>query len=258
MRVIPRFRRRGEDERAGTMSVMDHLEELRHRLIVCIYAVAAGSLVGWFLYGSVVNLIRNPFCAFVRENPDVRPPTGCDLVFTSPVEGMITKVKVVVFLGLLVALPVVMYQLWAFIAPGLTAKEKKYSVPFVTSAVALFALGATIAYVTLPKALQFILGFAGPNIVPLLSFGKYVGFVVLVTLAFGVSFLFPVVLVALELVGVIPSTRLRAWRRYALLFIVTFAAIITPSGDPWTLLAMSIPMYVFYEAAIVIGRWLGK
>jgi sec-independent protein translocase protein TatC len=257
MRVLPR-RRRSQDQRTGTMTVVEHLEELRHRLIVCLYAVAAGAVVGWFLYNPFMTLIKDPFCAYITSHPEQAPPTGCDLVFNAPLDAMLVKIKVVVFLGLVVALPVVLYQLWAFVAPGLTAREKKYSVPFVVSSCLLFLLGATVAYVMLPKGFGFLLGFAGEGVVPLLTIDRYVGFVVLVALAFGVSFLFPIFLIFLELAGVLSPDLLAKYRRYSLLGIAIFAAVITPSSDPYTMLAMMIPMYLFYEASIIIGRFLKR
>ncbi len=258
MRVIPRSLRRSEAERTGTMSVMEHLEELRRRLIIAGVAVLLGAVVGWFLYPAVLDLLREPFCQYLREHPEVRPPAGCDLVFNSPVDAFLTKLKMVGFLGLIVALPLVLYQLWAFIVPGLTSREKKWSVPFILTSTLLFLLGAAFSIWTLPKALDFLLGFAGEAVVPLITFDRYLGFVTLVTLAFGVSFLFPVILVFLEAVGVLSWQRLASWRRWAILGISVFAAVITPSGDPYTMLAMMIPMLVFYEAAIIIGRWLQK
>jgi sec-independent protein translocase protein TatC len=259
MAVIPRlrppFRRRSEEERTGTMTLIDHLEELRHRLIISLYAVACGAVVGWFLFDPFLRLVQNPFCNFVLSRPEnERPPTGCQLVFSGPLDSMLVKLKVVAFLGLAIALPVVLYQLWAFVVPGLTAREKKWSVPFILSSFVLFWLGAVFAFATLPKGLNFLLGFSGVRLVPLIAADRYIGFVVLVMLAFGVSFLFPIFLVFLQLVGVLSSARLRAWRRYAILGIAIFAAIITPSSDPYSMLAMMIPMYVFYEAAIIIGR----
>lgn len=240
------------------MSVVEHLEELRHRLIIALVAIAVGSIVGWFLYPYFVDLIRVPFCDYVTTHPEVRPPAGCDLVFAGPVDAFLVKMKTVVFLGLAVALPVVLWQLWAFVNPGLTDRERKWAIPFVASATILFFLGAAFAYWTLPRALDFLLGFAGEGVVPLITFDRYVGFVTLVTLAFGLAFLFPIVLVFLELVGVLSSRRLRSWRRWAILAIAVFAAVITPSQDPYTMLMMMVPMYVFYEAAIIIGRLLKK
>ena len=171
---------------------------------------------------------------------------------------MLVKMKTVLFIAIGIALPVLLYQLWAFIVPGLTSREKKYSIPFVISSFLLFVLGALFAYFTLPKAFSFMLGFAGNGVVPLLSFDRYLGFVFLVTLAFGLSFLLPVLLVFLELVGVVKPETLSKYRRYAIFLIFLFAAIITPSSDPYTMLAMGIPMYLFYEAAIIIGRFLKR
>ncbi|HET6713201.1 MAG TPA: twin-arginine translocase subunit TatC [Actinomycetota bacterium] len=254
MRLIPRFLRRSEAERTGTMSVMEHLEELRRRIVIAFFAILAGAVVGWFLYPYVLELLRDPFCQYLRDNPEVRPPAGCDLVFNSPVDAFLTKLKMVGFLGLIVALPVVLYQLWAFIVPGLTSREKRWSIPFIVSSTLLFIAGAAFAIWTLPRALEFLLGFGGEAIVPLITFDRYIGFVTLVTLAFGVSFLFPVILVFLEAVGVLSWQLLASWRRWAILGISVFAAVITPSGDPYTMFAMMIPMYVFYEASIIIGR----
>jgi sec-independent protein translocase protein TatC len=254
MRLIPAFLRRSEAERTGTMSVMEHLEELRRRIVIAFLAIFAGAVVGWFLYPYVLELLRDPFCQYLRDNPEVRPPAGCDLVFNSPVDAFLTKLKMVGFLGLIVALPIVLFQLWAFIVPGLTSREKKWSIPFIVTSTLLFIAGAAFAIWTLPKALEFLLGFGGEAVVPLITFDRYIGFVTLVTLAFGVSFLFPVILVFLEAVGVLSWQLLASWRRWAILGISIFAAVITPSGDPYTMFAMMIPMYVFYEASIIIGR----
>ncbi|HET9311608.1 MAG TPA: twin-arginine translocase subunit TatC [Actinomycetota bacterium] len=258
MRVIPRSLRRSEAERTGTMSVMEHLEELRRRIVIAGIAILVGAIVGWFLYPAVIDLLRDPYCQYLRENPEVRPPAGCRLTIVSPVDAFLTKLKMVGFLGLIVALPVVLYQLWAFIVPGLTSREKKWSIPFIVTSTLLFVLGAAFSLWTLPKALDFLLGFAGSAVVPLITFDRYLGFVTLVTLAFGLSFLFPVILVFLEAVGVLSWQRLASWRRWAILGIAIFAAVITPSGDPYSMLAMMIPMYVFYEGSIIIGRFMKR
>jgi len=258
MRLVPKFLRRSEAERTGTMTVVEHLEELRRRLIIAFIAVGLGSIVGWIIYPYFMDFIREPFCNYVTAHPDVRPPAGCDLVITGLIDPFIVKMKIVVYLGLAVALPVVLWQVWAFVNPGLTEGERRYAIPFVVSSTVLFFLGAAFAYWTLPKALNFLLGFAGAGITPILTADRYVSFIVLVTLSFGVAFLFPVLLVFLEIVGVLSSRRLRSWRRWAILGISIFAAVITPSSDPYTMLAMMIPMYLFYEAAIIIGRLMKK
>ena len=160
--------------------------------------------------------------------------------------------------GFFFASPVVLYQLWRFITPGLNPKEKRYAVPFVVSSVLLFLLGATLAKLTFPQALEFLVSVGGPNIDTIFSPAKYLRLVILVTISFGVAFQFTVLLVFLQLARVLTSRRLASWRRPAGVVIVVVAAVITPSQDPYTLLIMAGPMYVFYEASIVLGRILKK
>jgi sec-independent protein translocase protein TatC len=259
MRVLPKIRRRSPDERTGTMTLFEHLDELRQRIIVSMVAVAGGAVVGWFLYNPVVNLLLDPYCNYWEKlDPALRTTDSCVLFYMGPLDAMVVKLKVVVFIGILVALPVLLWQFWGFVVPGLTSRERRMSVPFVASSVVLFALGAAFAYWTLPKGLNFLLGFAGSNFVPILTGDRFITFVVLVAFAFGLSFEFPIVLIFLELVGVLSSARLRKWRRFSILGIAIFAAIITPSSDPYTMLALGLPMYVFYEAAIIIGRLMKR
>jgi sec-independent protein translocase protein TatC len=254
-----KIRRRPPEERAGSMTLVEHLEELRHRLVVCIIAVGAGAVVGWFLYGPVLNLILNPYCDYWHTiDPKLRINQTCSLFFSEPLGAMVVKLKIVVFIGIVVALPVLLYQLWMFIVPGLTKRERRMAIPFVASSVLLFALGALFAYITLPRGLNFLLGFAGNKFAPILTGDRFVAFVILVAVAVGLAFEFPVLLVFLEMVGVLSTNTLRKYRRYSFLGIAIFAAIITPSSDPYTMLAMTIPMWLFYEAAIIIGRLMKK
>ena len=241
------------------MTLIQHLEELRRRLVICIFAVTGGAIVGWFLYGPVLRLILNPYCDYWKTtDPKLRINKSCSLFFNEPLGAMVVKLKIVVFIGLMVALPVLLYQLWMFIVPGLTRRERRMAIPFVGSSVALFALGGLFAYITLPKGLNFLLGFAGSDFVPILTGDRFITFVILVAVAFGLAFEFPVLLVFLELVGVVTTQKLRRWRRFSILGIAIFAAIITPSSDPYTMLAMTVPMCLFYEAAIIIGRLMKK
>ncbi|HYJ60984.1 MAG TPA: twin-arginine translocase subunit TatC [Actinomycetota bacterium] len=257
MKLLPR-RSRSEEERAGSMTLVEHLTELRHRVIVSIWAIAIAMIAAWFLYEPFLSLVREPFCTFITDNPEFAPPTGCDLVFSGPFDAFAVRMKTMLYLGVVIAMPVLLFQLWAFIVPGLTAREKKWSIPFVVASFLLFLAGAVTAFFVLPKSLQFLLGFAGEGVVPLLTVDRYVGFVTLVTLAFGVSFLFPVVLVFLEAVGVIRPDTLAGFRRYAIVVIATIAAVITPGQDVFSMVAMMIPMYLFYEASIIIGRIITK
>ena len=260
MRVIPaRWLRRSRRDVEGTMTLVEHLEELRYRLVISIVAIAFGGVIAWFLFDPVVSLLRAPYCDYWETVPEsIRTTEECTFFFSGALEPALIKFKLVGYMALFFALPVVLYQLWGFVVPGLTKRERRLAIPFVASSVLLFALGALFAYLTLPRALQFLLGFAGEGFSPLLTGDRFFSFVVLVALSFGLSFEFPVVLVALQMVGALSSQRLRSWRRQAVVIIVVFAAVLTPSQDPYTLLAMSIPMYIFYEASILIGRLLKK
>ncbi len=257
MPLIPeKLRRRKAD---GSLTLVEHLEELRTRLIIAIAAIGVGAIAGWFLFGPVMTLLRDPYCAALNNIPkSSRPPTGCNFIVTGVLDPIVIKLKIVVFLGLFIALPIVLYQLWAFIVPGLTERERRMAIPFVFSSTALFALGGLLAYWVMPKGLGFLLGFAGSGITPFVTADKFVTFVLLLTLAFGLSFEFPIVLIFLTAVGILSSARLREWRRGAIVSIAIFAAVITPSNDPYTMLAMGIPMYLFYEASILVARLMKK
>lgn len=255
MPLIPHPRRRRVQAERG-MTLVEHLTELRTRLLISLVAVALGGVAGWFLYEPVFDLLIEPFSDACRNLPDeVRPPTGCDsLIARSPTEPFLVRFKVSLFTGLVIALPVVLYELWRFITPGLTKRERRLAIPFVLSSIALFALGTWFAFVTLPRALRFLLGFAGTDLVPLLTVDSYIGFIIFLILAFGLSFEFPLILIFLSIVRVVSVQKLRRWRRYAYLLITVAAAVITPSQDPYTLLAMTVPMWLFYEVSILVAR----
>lgn len=241
------------------MTIVEHLEELRGRLSIALIAIAAGAIVGWFLFEPVMDLLRGPFCDAVEALPATqRPPTGCDLLFTGPVEPFMIKIKVVFFIGLGCALPVVLWEFWAFVTPGLTRRERRLAVPFVVSSLALFLMGAWFAMLTLPRGLAFLLGFAGDGFVTFLTASRYISFVMLLTVAFGLSFEFPLALIFLGWAGVLSSRQLREFRRYTILVIAIFAAVITPSQDPYTMLMLMAPMVVFYEVAILVIRAMKK
>lgn len=237
------------------MSLVEHLGELRRRLVVSIAAIAVGAVVAFAFYNRILEFLIDPYC---RLSQPPRPPGPCSLVVTDPLEGFATRLKVATYGGLFLASPVVLLQIWRFITPGLNPNEKRYAIPFVVSSISLFSLGALIAKVTFPKALEFLVAVGGPGLTAFFSPAKYLRLVILMVVAFGVAFEFPVLLVFLELAGVLTSRRLASWRRPAIVVIVVVAAVITPSQDPYSLLAMAGPMYVFYEGSILIGRLLKR
>jgi sec-independent protein translocase protein TatC len=205
----------------------------------------------------IFGLLTDPYLKLCKAGV-IKSPTGCKLVFTGVVEPFLIRFKVAVAAGLAIALPVLLYELWRFITPGLTKPERRLAVPFVASSLVLFVLGGWFAYLTLSKGLHFLLLFAGNSIVPLLTVDRYINFVIFMVLAFGLSFEFPLVLILLCWVRVLSSQRLRQWRRWAVLFIAIYAAVITPSQDWFTMTAMMVPMYVFYELSILVARGLKR
>jgi sec-independent protein translocase protein TatC len=234
------------------MTVIEHLGELRRRMIICLIAVAACAVVAFVAYDPILKFLQDPYCDVVG------PGESCQFLATSVLDPFAIRLQIATYGGLILAAPIVFWQLWRFIAPGLTSKERRYAVPFIASSVVLFALGGFIAYLTFPKALDFLVHIGGTSIDVHPTPTKYLQLILLMILAFGLSFEFPVFLVFLQLVGIVSSTQLRQWRRWAIVGVVTFAAVITPSQDPYSLLAMAVPMWLFYEAAILVGRALKR
>jgi sec-independent protein translocase protein TatC len=253
---LPRMRPRVA---AGDMTFFDHLTELRNRLIISLLAVAIGAAVGWALWNWVLHVSTQPYCDAQRARGALAADgsAACKLYITSPMELLTTRLSVSGYIGIMLASPVILWQLWRFITPGLNRNEKKYAIPFVMSSVVLFALGALMAWLTFPKALSFFLS-SGGDVETLFNPTPYLKLIFLMMLISGIVFELPLLLVFLELVGVVKSRQLRSWRRYAICLNFVVAAIATPSQDPYSLFAMAIPMCIFYEIAILIGRLLKK
>ena len=233
------------------MPVLDHLTELRNRIIISLVAVTVAAIVVFFFSNAIIEFLVTYYKDATHGKRDA-------LIVLGPVDGFITRLKVATYGGIVLALPVWLYELWRFITPGLNPKEKKYAIPFVSASIVLFALGAAVAFLTLEPALKFLIQVGGPSQSPQFTSDKYLTLVSLMIVAFGISFEFPVVLVFLLLAHVITTAQLRHFRRWAIVLIVTFAAVITPSQDPYSLFFMAVPMYIFYEASIVIGRILHR
>jgi sec-independent protein translocase protein TatC len=235
------------------MTLVEHLAELRSRLIKSLLAITVGALVMFVFYEPILNFLAQPYFDVCKQHPEF----GCTdkFLITGPLDGFTTRIKVSGYGGLIAALPIVLWQVWRFITPGLHKNERRYAVPFILSSVLLFLFGAAIAYFTLPYALEFLIGYSGP-VTAAFTPNKYVSLLSVMMLAFGVGFLFPVLLVFLQLVGVVTPKQLSKWRRQAIVIVVVVAAVITPSGDPYSLAALAIPMYVFYECSILIGWFL--
>ena len=234
------------------MTLVEHLRELRGRVIKSAIAITLGALVAWALYNRIFSVLIHPYRQLCADANDT--VTNCRLLATDPLEGFAVRLKIATYGGIALAMPVLLWQLWRFITPGLYAHEKRYAIPFVTSAVALFALGAGIAFWTMPKALQWLHAIGGSNLVTGYRPAPYFQLIVYMMLAFGAGFEFPILLIFLQMAGIVTTRKLRDWRRAAIVVIAVVVAVITPSGDPISMLALCVPMWVFYEAAIVVGR----
>ena len=234
------------DAAEGRMTLWEHIAELRSRLIKSIVAVMIGAVVGWFLYPYIFTVLTDPLHNANRT---------AIIIAGSPIAPLLTRIKIAGYVGIILAMPVLVWQLWRFITPGLYPHEKKYAVPFTAGAVTFFVMGAAVAYVSLLPTLIFLNAVGGSNIKQVYNISDYLKLVVLMIIIFGIGFEFPVLLVALEIAGVITPAQLSHARRWAIVGIVVVAAVITPSSDPFSMLALAIPLYLFYELAIVFG-WL--
>jgi sec-independent protein translocase protein TatC len=233
------------------MTLVEPLSGLRKRIVISSAAVAVGAVILWLLYTRVINVL-------IRFYRDVKDDEQAKLIFTSPVEGFTVRLNVAAYGGLILALPVVLWQVWAFITPGLYPKERRYALPFVFASMVLFVAGGAVALYTFPQALRFLFGVGGTGLEPLITADKYLKLVVLMIVAFGAAFEFPVLLVFLQLANMVSSRKLVQWWRYAVVVVFVIAAVITPSQDPISLLAMAGPMIVFYFGAAGIGRLLKR
>jgi len=235
----------------GRMTVFEHLGELRRRLMISIVAVAVAGTIVFIVAPEIISFLVTFYKNATNGSRNA-------LVFTGPLDAFATRLKIATYGGIVLASPVWLFQMWRFITPGLNPNEKKYAIPFIVSSIVLFIMGGIVALLTLEPALNFLLKIGGSDLKPLLTADKYISLVSLMIVAFGLSFEFPVVLVFLLIARVLTTAQLRHWRRYAAVIIVAFAAIITPSQDPYSLFAMAIPMYIFYEGSILIGRFLKR
>lgn len=231
------------------MTVMEHLGELRTRLIVSALAFTIAAIGVFVFYEPLLELLRRPLCGL---DPDLLGNQGCKLLVLKPTEGLLIRLKIASMGGLILASPVWLYEIWAFVTPGLTMKEKRYAGPFIFSALFLFLAGTAFAYYMLPNALTFLVTIAGTSIEVQFRAEEYLNFVGLVLIAFGVTFQLPLLLFFLGMANVVKVEQLRRYRRYAIVAIAVLGAVVTPTQDPFTMLALSVPLYALYELVIVL------
>ncbi len=234
------------------MSLFAHLTELRQRLTRAVIALGLGAVVGYAVFPYLLDLIMAPYCEVADA---VRPDGSCTLIALTPLEPLSVRLKTSFVIGLFLGGPVIFYQLWRFITPGLTRRERRFALPFVVSSQVMFAVGITFAYLVIPFGLRTLLGFGGPGIEPFLSASEYLSFFLTLSIAFGLVFEVPLIMIFLALVGVVNASGLRKARPYAILISVVASAFITPTTDAVTLFFMAGPLILFYELSILVA-WL--
>jgi sec-independent protein translocase protein TatC len=231
----------------AAMSLVDHLTELRNRIIKAILSVVVGSMVGFFFAQSIEGFLTSPL-----------PASALPLQVLGPGDAFGIALRIAVVVGIVLAMPVLLYQLWAFVAPGLTPSERRTLRPWIPLALFFFVLGVTIAWVILPFAIGFLLAFTNDKIVAHLAAPPYFDFVTTMFLAFGLLMEFPIVLYALSRVGIATSARLRSSRRMVILGIAIFAAVATPGGDLVSPTVLGGTMYILFELTILAIRRSGR
>jgi len=241
------------------MTLVGHLTELRSRLFKALLFLAVGTIVGFLWYDrGLLTFLTEPYCALPDSYRLLEGDGECRLVVLDVFGGLLLRLKIGLIAGAVLSSPFWLYQLWAFITPGLKRNEKRYTVGFVAASSLLFAFGALMAYLTLRKGLELLLSLAGDEVGFALSAADYLGFVISLLVAFGLSFELPLIAVALNLVGVLSYAALARSRRWIYFLTIVFSAFITPTQDPFTMLAMAVPMAVLFELAIQIARVVDK
>ncbi|HEX8941389.1 MAG TPA: twin-arginine translocase subunit TatC [Candidatus Limnocylindrales bacterium] len=236
----------GTADDVKVMSLVEHLTELRRRIFISILAVVLGSVVGFIAAPQIIHILREPL------------PSKDPLVALGLGDAFFINLKVALVVGVILAMPVWLYEVWAFISPGLTREERRVARPWVPLALVFFAIGVGLAYFILPYASAFLFGFQSPDLKIFLAADRYFDFVTTLFLAFGLVMEFPMILVLLSKVGIVTSKRLTSSRRMVILGITIFSALITPGGDLVSPVAMAVTMYVLFELSIILVRAGGR
>jgi sec-independent protein translocase protein TatC len=237
------------------MPLLDHLRELRNRVLKIALAITAGSVVGWFVYTPVWNFISAPYCRLPQPKGfgTLVLHQSCQLYVTGLFDSLFLKLQISIATGVILALPIWLYQVWAFIAPGLYKRERRWAYYFVGAAMPLFAIGATIAYFAMTKGLRFLLHLVPAHTTALITINTYLSYAGAMLLIFGLAFELPLVFVLLNMAGVLTHARFRKWRRMIIFLVFAFAAIFTPSPDPISMLLLAVPCVVLVEASEIFA-----
>jgi sec-independent protein translocase protein TatC len=230
----------------GRMPLMEHLRELRNRVVKIALAILAGAVVGWVFYNRIWDFLQRPFCDAVHGCSLVIP--GHSLVYNGVMDGFYLRIKVAIVVGTIITSPIWLYQIWAFVAPGLYRREKRWTYAFIGTAVPLFGLGCFFAYLAMSRGLQFFLSMSG-SLLNLFTADSYLGYWIAMIVGFGLCFEVPLFLVMLNLVRIVTHQRFRKWRRLIIFLIFVGAGIASPSPDPLTMLMLGGIVLALVEVA---------
>ena len=242
-----------EDALGGTMTLVEHLEELRRRMFFCVIAVGVGTVVGFIFWDPLLRFLLTPLPQFSNQILQ-----GHRLIVHDATESFMIALKLAVAAGFALALPVTLYQTWAFIAPALTRREKKYAFPFTLLGVGLFAAGLATGFVVLRWPLAWLIAFGSDRFLLLLDAGSYLTFVTYFLLAFGIIFELPLVLTFMSVVGIVNSRILREKRMYILFGLWIVSCFITPGADPYSPVIIGVALTILFELTILLMRAIGK
>lgn len=237
----------------GRMPLMDHIRELRNRVVKAALALIVGMVIGFIIFNQAWHIIEHPLCSAT-----IRGARGChvlgtnQLVLSGPLDSFYLRVKIAFIVGLIFSSPIWLYQLWAFVAPGLYAREKRWSYIFVGSAVPLFLIGIALAYLSLGRSMHYLLGLTPSGVGNLIQVDQYISFVMAIMLAFGIAFELPLVIIMLNLAGVLTHARFKKWRRVMIFGVFLIAGMANPSPDPMTMLILGGACALLVEVAEVI------
>lgn len=235
----------------GRMPLMDHLRELRNRLIKAVLAFMVGAILGWLLFDPVWDFLKQPYCSLPQSH--VVDKDECSLFVNGIFSSFFLKLKISCIIGGVISAPVWLYQLWGFVAPGLYQRERRWTYVFLGAAVPLFFVGTGLAYLTVDKGLAIFLGFVADDVKPLITVDSYLSYVLTMLLVFGLTFELPLFVIVLNMAGVLSSSRIRRSQRLILFGIFVFAAVATPSADPFTMLALALPTVLLFEIAALLA-----
>jgi sec-independent protein translocase protein TatC len=242
----------------GAMTLFEHLRELRYRLIVSILAILVGMILAWFFRYQLLDILQRPYFQAIEALKVKNPDTQTLLVNLNLTSPLALSLKVSALAGLIVTAPFWLYQLWAFVVPGLLAKEKKWALIFIAAATPMFIGGVVVAYVVLPKAITVLLSFTQAGVSNLQDINAYLSFLLRLMLVFGIGFLIPLIVLMLNIVGVIKAKQMAKYRSLVIFGTFVFGAVATPSTDPFSMLAVAAPMALLFLAAEVIARILDR